>query len=82
MKIKVVNVFKLNNPLKIIFDVEIIDGDKLIKEQKFVNADNNLKFMIVSVGHVNPQINSFYPLIVNTDSTNIYTYKDKIFIRD
>ncbi|WP_294202199.1 hypothetical protein [uncultured Chryseobacterium sp.] len=82
MKIKVVNVFKLNNPSKIIFDVEIIEGDKLIKEQKFVNSDNNLKFTVVSVGHVNPPVNSFYPLIVNTDSTNISIYKDKVFVRD
>lgn len=80
MKIKVVNVFRLNNPSKIIFDVEIIEGNKLIKEQKFVNSDNNLEFTIHSVGHVNPPISSFYPLIVNINSTDISNYVNKIFI--
>ncbi|GEM_PF-2014680 len=80
MKIKVVNVFKLNNPSKIIFDVELTEGEKLIKGQKFVNTDNNLKFTIDSVGHVNPPVSSFYPLIVNINSTDISTYKDKTFI--
>lgn len=82
MKIKVVNVFKLNNPSKIIFDVEITEGDKLIKQQKFVNSDHNLKFTVVSVGHVNPPVNSFYPLVVNTGSVNISIYKDKVFVKD
>lgn len=82
MKIKVVNVFRLNNPSKIIFDVEIIEGKKLIRKQKFVNSDNNLEFTVNSVGHVNPPISSFYPLIVDTNSTDISNYKNKIFIME
>lgn len=82
MKIKVVNVFKLNNPSKIIFDVEITEGEKLVKGQKFVNSDSDLKFTVDSVGHINPPVSSFYPLIVNINSTDISTYKDKIFIME
>lgn len=82
MKIKVVNVFKLDNPSKIIFDVEITEGEKLIKGQKFVNQESNIKFTINSVGHTNPSISIYYPLIVSTNSTDISNYKNKIFIME
>ncbi|MCJ8152629.1 hypothetical protein MKJ01_02490 [Chryseobacterium sp. SSA4.19] len=80
MKIKIVNTFKLNDPSKIIFDVEIIEGQKITKGQKFINSDNNIEFIIFSVGHVNPPISNYYPLIVNVSSTDISKYKNKIFV--
>ena len=32
------------------------------------------------MGHVNPPISNYYPLIVNTNSTDIFNKKNKIFV--
>lgn len=70
----------MNNPSKIIFYAEIIEGQKIAKGQKFINSDDNIEFIISSVGHVNPPTSNYYPLIVNISSTNIAEYKNKIFV--
>lgn len=81
MKIKVISAFKLTEPLKTIFDIEILDEEKLVKGKKFINIENNLEFIIASVGHVNPPFSKYYPLIVNiNNNTKLSDFKSKIFI--
>ena len=81
MKIKVTNIFKLTTPPKNIIDVEIIEGNTILIGQEFINKESNLEFIIDSVGHVNPPISKYYPLIVTINSSaNLIDFKDKIFL--
>ncbi|KFF75619.1 hypothetical protein HX13_05790 [Chryseobacterium sp. P1-3] len=81
MKIKVTNIFKLTTPPKTIMDIQIIEGDTIVIGQKFINKEGDLEFVIDSIGHVNPPISKYYPLIVTINNdVNLVDFKDKIFI--
>ncbi len=82
MKIKIVNAFKLKNPPKNILDVEIIEGNNLSKGKKFINSENNLEFIIDSVGQVNPSTSIYYPLLVTTNNSDLEKFRDKIFLME
>lgn len=85
MKIKVLNYFTLNKlkpNQKNILDIQILDKDEsILTNKKFINKERNLTFIVKSVGHINPSVENYYPLIVEIDETNdLKDYKDLIFI--
>ncbi len=85
MKIKVLNYFTLNKlkpNQKNILDIQILDEDEsILTNKKFINKERNLTFIVKSVGHINPSVENYYPLIVEIDETNdLKDYKDLIFI--
>lgn len=84
MKIKVINYFTLNKlkpNQKNILDIQILDQDQsILTNKKFTNKEKNLTFIVKSVGHINPSIENYYPLIVDIDETNeLKDYKDLVF---
>jgi hypothetical protein len=81
MKIKILNFYELTNPQKkIILDVEILEGEKLIKGEKFVNKEFNKEFIINSIGHINPPSVNYYPLTVNIgDDVDLKSLIGKVF---
>lgn len=85
MQIKVLNYFtvnKLKPNQKNILDVKIVGEEEgVLINKKFINKEKKLAFTIKSVGHINPSIENYYPLIVEIDATHeLKDYKDLIFI--
>lgn len=45
-----------------------------------MNKDKGISFIIKSVGHVNPAVEDYYPVVVEIDQNNeLENYKDLIF---
>jgi hypothetical protein len=84
MKIKVLSYFIINKfkpNQKNILDVQIIgDEEGLLINKKFINNEKKLSFIVKSVGHINPSVENYYPLIVEIDKDiELKDYKDLIF---
>jgi len=84
MKIKVLNYFIINKfkpNQKNILDVQIIDEkESSLINKKFINNDRKISFTVKSVGHINPSVENYYPLIVEIDEgIELENYKDLVF---
>jgi hypothetical protein len=85
MKIKVLNYFTLNKlkpNQKNILDIKILDQDEsILVNKKFTNKEKNLTFTVKSIGHINPPVENYFPLVVEIDEAHeLKDYKDLIFI--
>lgn len=84
MKIKVLDcsiINKSKSNQKIIFDIKILESEKdVLVNKNFSNRKNDLSFKVLSVGHINPPIENFYPLIVDIDNNHSFEkYKGLVF---
>ena len=84
MKIKVldyslINKSKLNE--KIIFDVKIIENENdLLVNKRFSTDNGDLSFKVLSVGHINPPIENFYPITIEIEGDHkLEKFKNHIF---
>ena len=84
MKVKVLNYFiinKLKPNQKNILDIKILSEEQgILNNKRFVNKDKGISFIIKSVGHINPAVEDYYPVVVEIDQNNeLENYKDLIF---
>ncbi|MDQ0066685.1 hypothetical protein [Chryseobacterium lathyri] len=84
MKIKVLNYFIINKfkpNQKNILDVQIIDEEEsTLINKKFTNNERKISFIVKSVGHINPSVENYYPLVVEIDEgRELEDYKGLVF---
>lgn len=84
MKIKVVEtsiIYNKDEEKLNVIDVEILEGSQFLPNRKYINEDEGITFIILSIGHYNPSIVKLYPCTIEIeDEISLSELKDKIFI--
>lgn len=83
MKIKVLEIDtikKSNNVIINVADIEIIEGDVILPNNKYISEDGTLEFVLQSIGKYNPFVEKKYPCILSIeDNINLKKLKGKVF---
>jgi hypothetical protein len=86
MKIKILETAIVNKSNGInlnVVDVEIIEGDIFLPNNKYFSEDKKTKFLLLSIGHYSPSILNKYPCIIEIeDNIDLKSLKGKIFIME